>query len=307
MKKFLSYSLTSFVCMLFAFSALHAQKAAKTDSSSAAAGNALLYKISGKNLTKPSYLFGTIHIICPNDMFPMEKLSTYLDQTDRLVMELDMDNPAEMQSMAKGLQMSDGKTIKDFLTAEEFAKVDEMFKNYLGISAENVKQMKPFFLTIMVTTSPKALGCAPPGSYEMSFLKAAMEKKKEIEGLESVASQYAVFEKTPLEKQVRALYELAQNPQKSVDDFKKLIEAYKSQNSDNLYVLMDAQMKNQKDSQDMQGALLDDRNKDWIPKIEKTIAEKSSFIAVGGGHLGGKNGVINLLKAKGYKVEAIKL
>jgi uncharacterized protein YbaP (TraB family) len=57
----------------------------------------------------------------------------------------------------------------------------------------------------------------------------------------------------------------------------------------------------------LQGVLLDDRNKDWIPKIEKAIGEKSSFIAVGGGHLGGKNGVVNLLRAKGYKVEAIKL
>lgn len=214
-------------------------------------------------------MFGTIHIVCPNDMFSMEKLNGYLDQTDRLIMEIDFDNAEEMQSMGNDLQMAGGKTLKDFLNAEQFAKVDEMFKNYMGISAENVKQIKPFFLAVMVSTSPKALGCNP-GSYEKSFLQSAIEKKRGVEGLETIASQSAAIEKIPLEKQAKALYEMALNPQKSVNEIKKLIETYKTQNSDSLYSFMDAQMKSQKD---FQGILLDDRNKDWIPKIEKAIGE----------------------------------
>ena len=263
----------------------------------------LLYEITGKGLKKPSFLFGTIHIVCPDDMLPMAKLGGYLDLTDRLLMELDLDNAAEMTAMGQGMQMSGGKTLKDFLTAEEFAKVDEMFKNYMGFSAENVKQIKPFISSVMISTSPKALGCAPD-SYELALLKAAAEKNKPVEGLETVASQFAVFEKTPLEKQAKALYEMALNPQKSVDQFKKLLAVYKTQDSENLYVVVNEQMKSEKD---LQGVLLENRNKDWIPKIEKAIGEKSSFIAVGGGHLGGKNGVVKLLRAKGYKVEAIKL
>jgi len=275
----------------------------KKQSNTIAETSGLLYKITGKDLKKPSYLFGTIHIVCPNDMFSMEKLNGYLDQTDQVIMELDMDNTAEMTAMGQGMQMADGKTLKDFLTAEQFAKVDEMFKTYMGFSAENVKQIKPFISSVMISTSPKALGCAPD-SYELSFLKTATEKKKPIEGLETVASQFAAFEKSPLEKQAKALYEMALNPQKSVDQFKQLVAAYKTQDAENLYVLIDTQMKSEKD---FQGVLLDERNKDWIPKIEKAIGEKSSFIAVGGGHLGGKNGVVNLLRTKGYKVEAIKL
>ena len=87
----------------------------------------LLYKISGKDLKKPSYLFGTIHVICPTDMFSMETLGGYLDQTDQLIIELDMDDAAEMQAMGKGLVMPDGKTLNDFLTPAQYAKVDEMF------------------------------------------------------------------------------------------------------------------------------------------------------------------------------------
>jgi uncharacterized protein len=266
----------------------------------------LLYEITGKDLKKPSYLFGTIHVICPADMISMEKIGPYLDQTEQLVMELDMDNNEEMQSMSKGLLMTEGKNLKDLLTTEEYAKVDEMFKETMGVSVENFKQIKPLFLSIIISTSPKVLGCAPPGSYEMSLLQAAMAKKKGIEGLETVSSQFAVMDRNPVEKQAQSLYKMSLNPQKSFGDFKKLIETYKAQNSDQLYDLMMSQMSEEMEKE-FQISLLDERNKNWIPKIEKAINEKPSFIAVGGGHLGGKNGVISLLKAQGYKIRPIKL
>ena len=310
MKKFLLNALSVLTTVFLTVTAIFAQAAkpaatapVKTTAAANETAHALLYKISGKNLKKPSYVFGTIHIICPNDMFSMEKLSGYLDQTDQLVMELDMDNTAEMQAMGAGLVMPDGKTLKDFLNAEQFAKVDEMFKNYMGMSAENVKQVKPAFLAIMLAASPKVLGCAP-GSYEKSLLEAAVAKKKGVEGLETTASQFAVFDKMPLEKQAKDLYEMAANPQKSFDQFKALIATYKQQNSDALYETINAQAG---DDKEFKTNLLDNRNIDWVPKLEKAMTERASFIAVGGGHLGGKKGVLNLLREKGYKIEAIKL
>src|SRR5690348_3025903 len=103
---------------------INAQKvAAKEDN------NGLLFQISGKGLTKPSYMFGTFHILCPTDMMPMEKLTPYVDQADQLVMELDMDDPSEVMAMQKTALLTDGRTVKDVLTPEQYAKVDQMFKN----------------------------------------------------------------------------------------------------------------------------------------------------------------------------------
>ena len=56
-----------------------------------------------------------------------------------------------------------------------------------------------------------------------------------------------------------------------------------------------------------QTKMVDERNANWIPVIEKNIAVTPSFIGVGAGHLGGKNGVISLLRARGYKLTPIKL
>lgn len=296
MKKLFLVFVIIFTC--FALSLSVFSQTAKTNQY-----NGLLYKISGKNLKTPSYLYGTIHIICQNDMFGLEKLNGYIEQTDQILMELDMDNAAEMQSMAGKAAMPDGKTLKDFLTAKEYTKVDEMFKNYMGVSVENFKTYKPMFLSIMITTSPKSMGCDKSGSYELSLLQTAASKQKPIEGLETVALQFEKLDKQSFAEQAKELYKMAVNTQEKTTEFKEMVRIYKMQNSEALYKFINGKLGNQ----EFQKVLLDERNINWIAKIEKAVGEKSTFIAVGGGHLGGKTGVVNLLRKKGYKVEAIKL
>lgn len=293
--------ITTILIAIIAFFSLNFKSSAQTVQP--AESNALLYKISGKGLQKPSYIYGTIHIICQNDMFGMDKINSYIDQSEQILMELDMDNVTEMQTMATGAMMTDGKTLKDLLNDEQYSKVDEMFKNIIGISVDTVKTYRPMFLSVMISTSPKSMGCQTPGSYELSLLQTAATKKKPIEGLETVAAQFEKISKKSNAEQAKELYETALNPQKAIDEFKEMIGVYKSQNSENLYKVIDGRLGNP----EFQKVMLDERNIDWIPKIEKAISKKSTFIAVGGGHLGGENGVINLLRKQGYTVEAIKL
>ncbi len=272
-------------------------------SASQLSSNSLLYKISGKNLTKPSYLYGTVHIICPDDMFAMDKLSTYFDQTDGLILELDMDDAEVMKKMTTALNMPDGKNLKELLTPEKYAKVDEMFKNVFGVPVEALKAFSPMGLSIIISTSPKSVGCQTPASYEGKFIEMATKSKKDIEGLESVEVQIATLAKTPIEKQAEDLYKLSTDPQKAFNQFKDLISSYKLQDSEKLFETM---TKLSAEDPEAMTNLLDERNTNWIPKIETAIAEKSRFIAVGGGHLGGKHGVVKLLRKQGYSVTAIK-
>ena len=73
----------------------------------------LLYEISRKDIAKPSYIFGTIHAICPADMVPLEGLTPYVEKTDQMLMELDMDDAVEMGSMMQSIVIPGGKTVKD--------------------------------------------------------------------------------------------------------------------------------------------------------------------------------------------------
>lgn len=298
MKKSYSLLIVMILFLFTGFSNIFAQTAKPQETS------ALLYEISGKDLKKASYLFGTFHIICSSDMIQAEKLTDYIDKTEQLFLEVDFDNPAELQSMGKMPFLADGKTLSDFYSVEQYAKVSKLVQNSLGAPIENFKNFKPVFLQVMTITSPKYLGCSQASSYDLSFLQYAQTKQKPIEGLETVAVQTATIDSIPLKKQAEDLHKMALEPEKSFAEFKKLLEIYKTQNSDELFEFMQTQMK---DDAAFQTNLLDKRNTAWIPKIEKAIKEKSSFIAIGAAHLGGKKGVLNLLKEKGYKVKAIKL
>src|SRR5688572_1251186 len=263
----------------------------------------LLYEITRKDLANPSYIFGTIHAICANDMIPVAGLQPYIEKTDQMLMEIDMDDPVEMGSMSKTIFIPEGKTLKDFLSPEQFLKVDEMTKSLLGAPAENLMKLKPSILSVLAIASAKSMGCTP-SVYDLLLMQAAVAKQKPVVGLETVASQIKVLDSSPIEKQAKDLYELALDPQKRIQDFRSLIDVYKMQDAEKLFVHSTSELSSDKE---FQTKLLDDRNKAWIPTIESAIKAKPTFVAVGAAHLGGKTGVINLLRAKGYAVKPIKV
>lgn len=269
-----------------------------------AASSGLLYEISGKNLKKPSYLFGTIHLMCEKDMFPAEKLKGYINQTEQMMLELDLDDPVVMQKATKGLMLSDGKTMKTYLKPEEYTKVDELFKNYLGVSFDSFQTFKPVVAGVVLLTSPKVIGCQPPAAYDSFLAQTAAANKMPLLGLETVEAELAALDSQPFDKQIEGLNKMAANPEKGFGDFKSLYQIYLSQNSDKIFELIVGQLKAEGMSQEK---LLDERNTNWIPVIEKNIRVAPSFIGVGAGHLGGKKGVVNLLRAKGYKLTPVKL
>ena len=148
MKKLLIIAILSMGC-LPAF----AQRPAK------ASNNGLLFEITGKGMGKPSYIFGTFHVVCERDMLPLDRINSLIAASEQTIMEIDMDDPSELKAMVgSGSQISDGKTLSDYLTRAQYAKVDAFVREYLGVSVDTMKSMKPSLITIRILTSPKATG-----------------------------------------------------------------------------------------------------------------------------------------------------
>lgn len=264
----------------------------------------LLFKVSGKNLSKPSYLFGTLHAICPNDLFGTEQLNMRLNETERLILELDFDDPLIIKKAAAALDLPEGKTLRNFLSPEKYARVDEMFRHLLGVRVSSFGRVSPLGLSAIVSGSPLATGCRQPVSYETKLVEMAVAARKSVDGLETVEEQLDALNFKPLEKQAEDLYRLSLNPQKPIDEFKDLVSVYKEQDAEKIAAFI---MRQTSADPQMTAKMLTARNHRWLPAIEEIIAEKPTFIAVGGGHLGGSNGIVNLLRKKGYTLTAIKL
>ncbi len=261
----------------------------------------LLWEISGNGLKQPSYLYGTIHAICEKDFILTAATQKAFAQSQQLYLEIDMDDPSLMGEIQKSMFMTDGTTLKKLLSESDYKKVATFFKDSLQTNIDMIPTIKPFALSSL--TMSKLLNC-PMKSYEAVFTSMATEQQKQILGLESVQEQMGAIDKMGYAKQAQVmLVKMVDEWNKGKEEFKSLINAYKQQDLNALlHIMLQSSSMDAAFQQDM----LVTRNLSWIPRIKTFIAEKPSFIAVGAGHLGGKEGVIALLKAQGYTLKPVK-
>ena len=261
---------------------------------------ALLWKISGNGLEKPSYLFGTIHATCDATLDAATLKA--LEETKQLYLEIDMDDPMLQMQMMQGMAMKDGVTISSLVSEEEFIVIDEFLQKNIGMSAKMINTFKPFMLNSMLL--PKLLDCEFQ-SVEMELMKVTKAQNEEVYGLETIGDQLQVFDKIPYQDQVNELLKTAKSDlSKEKAEMKKIMDVYKTKDIEKMLVVMDES--DNTISADNKDVLLVNRNRNWIPVIEKVIKSTPTFFGVGAAHLAGDDGVIKLLRKQGYKVEAVK-
>ncbi|HLP38484.1 TraB/GumN family protein [Lacibacter sp.] len=263
--------------------------------------SSLLWEITGKDLKQPSYLFGTIHIICKEDFFLPPIVTEKFTNADQIFLELDMDDPMMVLKMMQLLQLPKGQTIKQLFGDSAFKTFDEQYKKITGSSAMMFNTFKPFMLMSMLTE--KSLSCTARESYEQTFIAMAAKQKKNIKGLETIEDQVAVFDSIPDSTEIANLKNMVVDFNKGVEEFKKLVAVYKTQDVDSMYRLTNQSP----ELMEAEEELLVKRNSKWIPIIETNMQQTSCFFAVGAAHLGGDIGVIALLRKQGYTVKPVKL
>jgi len=261
----------------------------------------LLWQISGDNI-RESYLYGTIHLLCQDDMALSDELKSRLASTEQLVLELDFDDPSMMTDVQKYMMMED-QSLRDLFSDQEYEEISQFFKEKMGMPLEAMQKVKPFMLMSLML--PAALECAP-ASYETSLVQLAKKNEQEVIGLETVKEQMDAIDQFPQEEMADMVLDYIENFDDTKSDFRSMIAAYNQQDPDALLAEMNEQME-ESGSERFNEIMLVKRNHTWIGRIEKIAGEKSSFFAVGAGHLGGPDGVITLLRKAGYTVTPIKL
>ncbi len=282
-----------FLVLALLFSVFIAKAQAPVESS-------LLWEIKAPNQSKPSYLFGTIHLICPADFSLSDSLKLAISKTEQVALEVDMDDPNMMAAMMKSMNMSDGNELKKLVTEAEYNKLSQFYKDSVGVGLAMFERVKPFVL--MGPLFNAVLACQPQ-SYEMSLVELAKKQKAEVIGLETIDEQMALFDSVPYKDQMKIIMTMIDSLPQAREEFKGLIKMYKTQNVNDLYKLT---LKSEFGLEGNEEVLLFARNQKWIGRIQKIIAEKPTFFAVGAAHLGGERGVIALLRKEGYMVRAIK-
>ena len=264
--------------------------------------SSLLWEIQGPKQDKASYIFGTMHLMDDAHFYFPKKLEKLVSTVDEVFLEIGdvqhtLINPDLLMLKEGSFLTKLSEMQMDTLCS--WAKIQLLMDKDQFIT--NFSKAKPFLIyqLILQNELPDHLQSQEIKIEEILDTK----KKKKSLGLETIESQLALFDSIPAVSQVNLIMTELAELSKVLTNFKLTQENYLLQDVDKIHEEL------MKDIQDPYFNLkfIDERNAAWVKKIMPLTANQSVLFAVGAGHLGGENGLLNLLKNRGYSVKPIQL
>lgn len=257
--------------------------------------NSTLWKVEHKNLKKPSYILGTIHVMCESDFKMSDKTTRILNEVDALVLEVNLTDTNESKSLQNSFLKT--KKISSDLSTTQFQKLDSIFQLKVGIPIKDIDTYGLSYANALLIMN--MLPCKTTKYLENELTLLAINNKKSIDALETVTEQLEYMDKA---YPIQFLFQQMMLFDSYKVDFNQSITAYLKGdiNTASALICKDLYM-----DENAKKWLLTVRNKNWAKKMPSMMEEKSSLFAVGTAHLTNENGIINLLKQKGYTITPI--
>jgi len=252
------------------------------------------------------YLVGSIHVLSP-DFYPLNPaLEATFKDTDLLVEEVDyaemMDPSTQLQSLSRGMLPGD-QSLDNVLSPATLALVRKATGD-LGAAGEALMRFKPWMLAVALQGFElMKVGFDPELGLDKHFYDEAKAAGKPVQGLETAEYQISRFDQMTMEQQDRMLASTLKELDTEIASVNKLGEAWKAGDAPAIERIVLADLKS---DPVIYQRLLVDRNRNWLPKIDALFARQGhALVVVGAAHLIGPDGVIAMLKAKGYTVEQL--
>ncbi len=280
----------------------------------------LLYKISHKSLQKPSYIVGTYHLAPASFVDSIPGARAVLETVDVVCGEVvmsEMESSENQKKVSEAIMLPDGKSLTDIFAADEMLRINEYMDNLLGMNLDNpilksqMGKMTPMALSTqlqLVQYMKLTPGFNPMKLIDAHFQNTAKKAGKQVVGLETVDFQIeTLYKGATIERQKQQLLCMIDNDEYYSLQMKQLAEAYFSQDMQALLEVTEEKIGNSCDSTpEEEEALIYGRNAAWVEKMPAMMDGAPTLFVVGAAHLPGEKGVLEMLKTKGYTVEAVK-
>lgn len=268
----------------------------------------LLWKISGNGLEKPSYLFGTHHIAPIHICDSIAGFNEAFNSCTQLYGELELEDiQAISKEIAKYTLLPQDSLLDKLYTPEEYKLIDEVVKKNMGVSADQLKMLKPVTIStqLSVIISMQAFNDFNPTLPLDAFLqKKAKEQGMSVKGFETSLFQAQILFGEPLPQQASSLLKTIKHFDKMKPFIVEMCDVYMKQDLDSIFKLMqDPELSFTPEEMDR---LVNNRNHNWSQQLKDIIPQQPTFIVVGGGHLPGSNGLIELLRKQGFTVTPVE-
>lgn len=271
--------------------------------------NSLLWRIDGNGLQQPSYLYGTMHSRDERVHNLGDSVMLKLDACNAVALEIVTDQMGmkDMLQAMSQMYMKD-TTLQDlYAEADDYRKVKSYVLKKIGIMGflYNVEKIKPLFLSSMLDEMEQEEQSKKSNNLllDMYFQQTGKEKGKQLIGIETIEEQMAALDQMPLRIQAEMLLDQVNNAGKYDTIGQAMIQYYAEENLDALLQLYEGEKDVMTESFDQ--AIVVHRNRNMSARMDSFMRLQPTFTAVGALHLPGKEGVINLLRQKGYTVQPV--
>jgi uncharacterized protein len=265
------------------------------------AASACVWKITGPN-GGTLFLGGSIHALRTTDYPLPPAYNRAFDSSSRLAFEVDSKAFSESSKrVIKSGQYPKGDSLKNHVDPRTYDYVRRVFA-LLKVPEEKFAQFRPWLLVLMLE-SPGLHGLSGNLGVDEFLERRARANSKPMSGLESVREHIEVFSALS-DRQSEALLLLTFIPHEHASEENvRMLNAWRHGYVDTIAGIMRDAFR---DFPAFGERLIGARNRRWIPKIEGYLRSgRTYFVVVGAGHLGGPEGLLALLKARGCRVEQL--
>lgn len=256
----------------------------------------LLWQISTPQLPTPSYILGTMHIQPKKNPNWKTSFEEYIAQCDSFATEFNLEE-VDANLIAEYAQIPNNQSLADFIPSKKIAKLERIFLKSARLPFRGLLHTKPLFITNLLTE--KMLTDDNSIAMDSDLFQMAKAMGKDCTGIETFAEQLVVLNKIPLDYQIKSLLKIGKNISQFRKGLKRMFSIYEEGDVQKIHKIAT------KGVGKMRKLMLYRRNEIMADRIFEKIYKKSIFCAIGAGHLGGKQGVLRLLKRKGFTVKPV--
>lgn len=260
------------------------------------------------------YLLGSIHVGTP-DLYPMhKKLTQAFNDSDGLFVEANLLDPSGMDYYMEKAMFNDGRTIKDVVSEETYAKLQKVAAK-LEIPLEELESQKPWLLSNNFSTMMMdgAFGLTAEEmamhGVDMQFLLSAYLQQKPIYELEGVNAQVDMFEalsqKAQEESLAAALDGILEPTEQSEEDVQLMTDWFTDWINGDVEKFAESLTEMEGDTSEFNQMLFGKRDEEMAAKLVSVLEEQEGtfFVVVGAGHLLVDKNIRYHLEQSGYEVK----
>lgn len=252
------------------------------------------------------YIFGTVHILRPDVTWRTDAVMEAFESADTIYFEAPVNDPAEQAAMIPLVQRYGlnpaGVTLSSRLS-EDSAALLERVAPQVGLTTQLLEPFRPWLASVTITVQYIATqGYDPNSGVEATLWPMASEAGKTLAYFETIEEQLGFFGGLSEEVENTMLEQTLEQIEEAPGMLDGLVTAWAEGDQASIDTLMNGDFR--EESPEVHEVIIVQRNESWVEEIEELLDGSGTiFIAVGAGHLPGEEGVINLLRARGYTVE----